>query len=106
MTLVDADAVIKCFATAVSTAILLYIAPILFNVDFSALVLPGTCVVFLATWLYMEASRQERNPATTPAAPTAPIFYDGTASKWRRALSAYLPEVNLEGSNSASFKNF
>ncbi|KAK4981198.1 hypothetical protein LTR28_013246 [Elasticomyces elasticus] len=87
-----ADAVVKCFATAVSTAILLYIAPILFDIDFSALVIPGTCAVFLATWLYMEASTQNRKPASTPAAPMAPTLCGGTASKWRRVLSAYSPQ--------------
>lgn len=51
-----ADAIIKCFATAISTAILLYISPVLFGVDLSFLVLPGTSVVFIATWLYMEAT--------------------------------------------------
>lgn len=52
----DADAVIKCFATAFSTAILLYLAPFLFDVKFSLLVVPGTLVVFMATWLYVETA--------------------------------------------------
>ncbi|KAF2395650.1 hypothetical protein EJ06DRAFT_484915 [Trichodelitschia bisporula] len=63
-----ADALIKCFATAISTAILLYISPILFNINFSFLVIPGTLTVFLATWLYMEATPKPPAQATlTPA---------------------------------------
>ncbi|KAL0939567.1 UDP-galactose transporter [Colletotrichum truncatum] len=49
-----ADAVIKCFATAVATGILLYVSPILFGTSLSFLVLPGTVVVFIASWLYMD----------------------------------------------------
>ncbi|GKT43301.1 CMP-sialic acid transporter 2 [Colletotrichum spaethianum] len=49
-----ADAVIKCFATAVATGILLYVSPILFGTKLSFLVLPGTVVVFVASWLYMD----------------------------------------------------
>ncbi|OLN96061.1 CMP-sialic acid transporter 2 [Colletotrichum chlorophyti] len=49
-----ADAVIKCFATAVATGILLYVSPILFGTSLSFLVLPGTVVVFVASWLYMD----------------------------------------------------
>ena len=52
----DADAVIKCFATAVSTGILLYISPILFETEMSFLVIPGTLVVFVSTWLYVESA--------------------------------------------------
>ena len=51
----DADAVIKCFATAVSTGILLCLSPILFNTDLTFLMLPGTVMVFIASWLYMES---------------------------------------------------
>lgn len=52
--ILDADAVIKCFATACATGILLYISPILFSTQLSFLVLPGTVVVFTASWLYMD----------------------------------------------------
>ncbi|KAH8814816.1 UDP-galactose transporter [Xylogone sp. PMI_703] len=51
-----ADAVIKCFATAVSTGILLYLSPIFFNAKLSFLTLPGTIVVFIASWLYVEGA--------------------------------------------------
>ncbi|KAH8819502.1 UDP-galactose transporter [Xylogone sp. PMI_703] len=67
-----ADAVIKCFATAVSTGILLYLSPILFNTELSFLVLPGTVVVFIASWLYMEgAAPKDPNPPP-PRDPSAP----------------------------------
>jgi UDP-galactose transporter len=68
-----ADAIIKCFATAMSTAILLYISPILFGVDMSFLVLPGTSVVFIATWLYMEATPpRSSTPAASEPMPMSP----------------------------------
>ena len=61
-----ADAIIKCFATAVSTGILLYLSPILFGAEISFLVLPGTLVVFISTWLYMEAAPPRSTPESTP----------------------------------------
>ena len=64
-----ADALIKCFATAISTGLLLYIAPLLFDIRFSFLVVPGTCVVFLATWIYMEASPKPVAEAVMTPAP-------------------------------------
>jgi UDP-galactose transporter len=67
-----ADAIIKCFATAMSTAILLYISPVLFGVDMSFLVLPGTSVVFIATWLYMEATPPKSSTPAPEAVPTNP----------------------------------
>ncbi|KAF9767864.1 hypothetical protein IL306_014907 [Fusarium sp. DS 682] len=56
-----ADAIIKCFATAFATGILLFIAPLISNTTLSFLVVPGTLIIFVASWLYME------NP---PAKPT------------------------------------
>jgi hypothetical protein len=50
----DADAVVKCFATAFATGILLYVSPILFGTHLGFLVVPGTIVVFVASWLYMD----------------------------------------------------
>ncbi|GJC77648.1 CMP-sialic acid transporter 2 [Colletotrichum liriopes] len=61
-----ADAVIKCFATAVATGILLYVSPILFGTKLSFLVLPGTVVVFVASWLYMDnPPPKDPNPPPT-----------------------------------------
>ncbi|KAK2034241.1 UDP-galactose transporter [Colletotrichum zoysiae] len=60
-----ADAVIKCFATAVATGILLYVSPVLFGTKLSFLVLPGTVVVFVASWLYMDnPPPKDPNPQT------------------------------------------
>jgi hypothetical protein len=63
----DADAVIKCFATAVATGILLYVSPILFGTKLSFLVLPGTVVVFVASWLYMDNPPPKEAPAPANA---------------------------------------
>lgn len=52
----DADAIIKCFATGASTAILLYLSPILFGTSFSFLVIPGTIAIFVASWLYLKGA--------------------------------------------------
>jgi hypothetical protein len=89
LTATDADAVIKCFATAISTALLLYISPILFGVSMTAMVIPGTLVVFLATWLYMEGT-----PAKDPnaAPPVPPQFNLGALSKFTGAVSSMIPE--------------
>ncbi|KAF4962840.1 hypothetical protein FSARC_9083 [Fusarium sarcochroum] len=56
-----ADAIVKCFATAFATGILLFIAPLISDTSLSFLVVPGTLIIFVASWLYME------NP---PAKPT------------------------------------
>ncbi|RCI17269.1 hypothetical protein L249_3151, partial [Ophiocordyceps polyrhachis-furcata BCC 54312] len=49
----DADAVVKCLATAVATGILLFLSPILFGSELGSLVIPGTLIVFASSWLYM-----------------------------------------------------
>ena len=61
-----ADAVVKCFATAVSTGILLYLSPILFGTELSFLVLPGTLIVFIATYLYMVSAPSKPIHNTQP----------------------------------------
>lgn len=71
MLITDADAIAKCFATAISTAILLYVSPLLFNVHFSFLVVPGTCIVFVATWLYADSGPKGSKRQTTVASPTS-----------------------------------
>lgn len=50
----DADAIIKCLATAVATGILLYLTPILFATELGFLVVPGTVVIFISSWLYID----------------------------------------------------
>lgn len=76
----DADAVIKCFATAVSTGILLCLSPILFGTELSFLALPGTAMVFIASWLYMEAA-----PPKETVVPQQQTSTDNNAklSKWQ-----------------------
>jgi hypothetical protein len=76
-----ADAIIKCFATAMSTAILLYISPILFGVQMSFLVLPGTTVVFIATWLYMEATPPRASALVFETMPTG-LREQSEIGKW------------------------
>lgn len=61
-----ADALIKCFATAISTATLLYLSPLLFEVNFSFLIVPGTFIVFLATWLYMDQTPKKPQGIAPP----------------------------------------
>jgi hypothetical protein len=51
----------KCFATAISTGVLLYISPMLFSVQFSLLIIPGTIVIFLAIWMYMDNAPPKRS---------------------------------------------
>ncbi|TEA11053.1 CMP-sialic acid transporter 2 [Colletotrichum sidae] len=70
-----ADAVIKCFATAVATGILLYVSPVLFGTKLSFLVLPGTVVVFVASWLYMDnPPPKDPNPAPAGEAQKMSVF--------------------------------
>ena len=87
----DADALIKCFATAISTAILLYLSPLYFDVDFSFLVIPGTVIVFLATYLYMFSAPPK------PAAPAQPVLKEveqpiSNPSFIRRIYGAFSPK--------------
>jgi hypothetical protein len=74
---IDADAIIKCFATAVATGILLYVSPILFGTKLGFLVVPGTVVVFIASWLYMD-----NPPPKTPAPAAADGGRKGAAFSW------------------------
>ncbi|ETN41475.1 uncharacterized protein HMPREF1541_03411 [Cyphellophora europaea CBS 101466] len=87
-----ADALIKCFATAFSTAILLYISPIAFGADFSFLIFPGTATVFTATWLYMDSAPPKAAPP--PADATQPCPMDektGSSDSSRGVFSALAP---------------
>lgn len=89
-----ADAIIKCFATAVSTGILLYLSPILFGAEMSFLVLPGTLVVFIATWLYMEAAPPKPAPnAVSEQAPPTMLSQAServSAKHWNREVTTSL----------------
>ncbi|KID96988.1 UDP-galactose transporter, partial [Metarhizium majus ARSEF 297] len=56
----DANAIVKCLATAIATAILIFLSPIFFGTTFNLLIVPGSIVVFGASWLYA------MNPTPTP----------------------------------------
>jgi hypothetical protein len=55
----DADAIIRAMASSLSTGILIYLSHIVFLVELPFVVLPGTLVVFLATWLYTKEAIAE-----------------------------------------------
>ncbi|KAL9129687.1 MAG: hypothetical protein Q9217_001929 [Psora testacea] len=84
-----ANALTKCFATAVSTGILLYVSPILFATQMSFLVLPGTLVAFIATWLYVEATPPKETNKQAPASAQP------TSLPWLSRTSAVLPVKHL-----------
>ena len=86
LTLIDANAIIKCFATAVATGLLLYLSPILFGTQLSFLTLPGTFVVFASTWLYMEAT-PPNDPNNEKAAPPSASLMNAASSR--------LPKLHL-----------
>ncbi|KAF2668334.1 hypothetical protein BT63DRAFT_425654 [Microthyrium microscopicum] len=101
-----ADALIKCFATAMSTAILLYLSPLLFNVSFSFLVIPGTLVVFMATWLYMESTPSKpANPTPEMKPASMEAETKSFVSRILYSLSPYGPfrKAGLMGSTSICF---
>jgi hypothetical protein len=83
----DADAVIKCFSTAVATAILLYVSPILFHVSFSFFALPGTLLVFTATWLYVIGGSPPSPPSANPPKESGPESVS--------RLSRFFPKVTF-----------
>ncbi|RDA86150.1 hypothetical protein CP532_3056 [Ophiocordyceps camponoti-leonardi (nom. inval.)] len=79
-----ADAVVKCLATAVATGILLFISPILFGTELGSLVIPGTLIVFVSSWLYM------MYPASAPPTTQAEAVRDHDSKRlpryWRVIL--------------------
>ncbi|ODA81342.1 hypothetical protein RJ55_04307 [Drechmeria coniospora] len=56
-----ANAVIKCFATALSTGILLCIATLLLGTELGEMVLIGTAICFYASWLYLDNPSTEKS---------------------------------------------
>lgn len=76
----DADALVKCFAMSISTGLLLIIMGTFFDTVLNFLVVPGTMVTFIATWLYFEK-------ATSKPAPTNPGAPPDGASKWQGPLA-------------------
>ncbi len=65
----DADALIKCFASAVSTGILLYLSPILFGTVLGDLVIIGAGLTFFASWLYISRPAPQKKNQTTDRGP-------------------------------------
>ncbi|QDS73223.1 hypothetical protein FKW77_003564 [Venturia effusa] len=80
-----ADAVIKRFATVISTAFLLYTSLILFGMSMTAMVIPGTMVAFLATWLGVEGSAGRKTKSATPFFPRLRL---GAMSRIRDSISS------------------
>ncbi|PNS19648.1 UDP-galactose transporter [Sphaceloma murrayae] len=98
-----ADALIKCFATAVSTGILLYVAPMIFHVPLSFLTIPGTVTVFAATYLYLDGKPSSPPPKVEPSLSdkawmTAPMPspHSGSSSIFQRA-KRWLSEIGPRG---------
>ncbi|KAM4055037.1 nucleotide-sugar transporter [Hirsutella rhossiliensis] len=83
-----ADAVLKCFAVAASTAILLYASPILFEDELGSLVVPGTIIVFVASALYISyPAPPSSGYSTKHAARTGPLKAFKEYSRMSLALS-------------------
>ncbi|GAM87621.1 hypothetical protein ANO11243_056480 [Dothideomycetidae sp. 11243] len=98
-----ADALIKCFATAVSTGILLYIAPMIFHVPLSFLVIPGSVSVFAATWLYLD-SPPTAKPATTDSWKAAQMEGEAPAtfmSRCKALAATFSPHGTLRAAGLA-----
>jgi hypothetical protein len=56
---IDANVIIRAIALLLSTDILIYLSYIVFLIELAFVVLPGTLVVFLATWLYIKEAIAE-----------------------------------------------
>ena len=55
----DADAVIKCLASAVSTGILLFMSPAISGTTMTPLTIPGGLLVFISSWLYVKSPAEK-----------------------------------------------
>ncbi|KAI1075284.1 nucleotide-sugar transporter-domain-containing protein [Whalleya microplaca] len=62
-----ADAVIKCLATGITTALLVYLSSLLFALPLTFGAFVGTCIIFVSSWAYM------RNPAKATQAPAMQV---------------------------------
>ena len=90
----DADALIKCFSTAISTAILLYLSPIFFGASTSFLVLPGTVIIFIASWLYLRGGAESgQNAHDQTAKPESDGITTGRQKlgNWARVREFHVP---------------
>ncbi|KAI6779235.1 CMP-sialic acid transporter [Emericellopsis cladophorae] len=86
-----ADAVIKCFATALATGILLYVSTILFHTHLGFLAVPGTLLVFIASWIYIRNPPPPR-PAESKSAGRCSSSFAATMGRWPKTsvLGAFL----------------
>lgn len=57
--MLDADAVIKCLATAVATGILLFVSPAISGTSMTPLTVPGGLIVFISSWLYVTSPAEK-----------------------------------------------
>ena len=80
-----ADALVKCFASAVATGILLYVAPMVFAVPLSFLVIPGTVTVFVATWLYVDSAKPKEEARVIGEWEEAKVE-DSQSQSWLRKI--------------------
>ena len=84
-----ADALVKCFASAVATGILLYVAPMVFAVPLSFLVIPGTITVFVATWLYIDSAKPKEEISVVGEWEEAKVEYNEDHSWLQKAKATY-----------------
>lgn len=84
-----ADALVKCFASAVSTGILLYVAPMVFAVPLSFLVIPGTITVFVATWLYIDSAKPKEDTSVVGEWEEAKVEHNVERSWLQNAKDTY-----------------
>ncbi|KID81920.1 UDP-galactose transporter [Metarhizium guizhouense ARSEF 977] len=113
-----ANAIVKCLATAIATAILIFLSPIFFGTTFNLLIVPGSIVVFGASWLYAmnptpkpnkngsHASNSQHRPWTS--LPKLRKFYlvlYGIAQLITLAMIAAMSISGFSASNIVSQKN-
>jgi hypothetical protein len=63
----DADAVIKCLATAVATGILLFVSPAISGTPMTPLTIPGGLIVFISSWLYVKSPAEKKSEEQDPS---------------------------------------
>ncbi|KAM4062782.1 nucleotide-sugar transporter [Hirsutella rhossiliensis] len=80
-----ANAVVKCIATAVSSGLLLYLSTILFGTTLGTMVIPGTIIVALSSWLYL----------ANPAAATQSRSRAGSGRASCKALGVFLKRYRV-----------
>ena len=94
LTALDADAVIKCLATAVATGILLFLSPAISGTSMTPLAVPGGLIVFISSWLYVTSpavkSPDEEVPKPTFGAGISKYFPCIPASRLKLLLPQHL----------------